>query len=82
SLAQTGRWLQGLGRLPDGLACPDPTFDDVSDLLEESPSGFGTLTAVRHAGRLSETPSYWERPSMPLGSHAPAWAESLEPAAQ
>ncbi|MGI9383364.1 MAG: CoA transferase, partial [Methyloligellaceae bacterium] len=42
SLAQTGRWLQGLGRLPDGLACPDPTFDDVSDLLEESPSGFGT----------------------------------------
>ena len=24
SLAQTGHWIRGLGRVPDGLACPDP----------------------------------------------------------
>ncbi|MCG8558804.1 MAG: CoA transferase [Hyphomicrobiales bacterium] len=82
SLAQTGRWLQGLGRLADGLACPDPSFETVGDLLEESPSGFGALTAVRHAGRLSETPPHWEHPSMPLGSHEPRWAEHLESATQ
>ncbi len=77
SLARTGRWLTGLGRLPDGLACPDPGFDDVADLLEESASGFGALTAVRHAGRLAATPPFWAQPSMPLGSHPPAWPTEL-----
>ncbi len=75
SLAQTGHWLQSLGRVPDGLACPDPGFDEVRDLLETSDSGFGELTAVRHAGRLSETPPRWARPSMPLGSHEPSWRD-------
>ena len=73
SLAQTGYWLRRLGRI-DGLACPDPGFDDVRDQLEETPSGFGRLTAVRHAARMSETPPHWARPSVPLGTHAPAWA--------
>jgi len=72
SLAQTGYWLRRLGRI-DGLACPDPGFDDVRDQLEETPSGFGRLTAVRHAARMSETPPHWARPSVPLGTHAPAW---------
>ena len=30
SLAQTGRWLFGLGRVPNGLAAPDPSLDDVA----------------------------------------------------
>ena len=29
SLAQTGHWIRGLGRVPDGLACPDPGFAEV-----------------------------------------------------
>ena len=73
SLAQTGRWLQGLGRVEQGLACAAPARDEVADLLEESESGFGTLSAVRHAAGLSVTPAYWARPAMPLGSHPPAW---------
>jgi crotonobetainyl-CoA:carnitine CoA-transferase CaiB-like acyl-CoA transferase len=73
SLSQTGRWLRGLGRVPDGLKAADPKFDDVQDLLEASDSGFGRLLAVRHAGQLSATPPRWERPSMPLGSDAPRW---------
>jgi hypothetical protein len=36
-------------------------------------SGFGRLTAVRHAAVLSETPARWERPAVPVGSHPPAW---------
>ncbi len=77
SLAATGRWLRGLGRVPDGLACADPDFDDVRDLLEDSASGFGQLTAVRHAARLSETPPLWLRPSVPLGTHQPCWPACL-----
>ena len=66
SLAQTGHWIRSLGRI-DGLACPDPKLDDVRDRLEESASGFGKLTAVRHAAAMSETPPHWARPSVPLG---------------
>jgi len=73
SLAQTGQWLRGLGRLPNGLAGPDPDFAAVRDRLDECESGFGRLTAVRHAAVLAETPARWERPSVPVGSHPPAW---------
>jgi crotonobetainyl-CoA:carnitine CoA-transferase CaiB-like acyl-CoA transferase len=72
SLAQTGHWLRQLGRI-DGMHCPDPGFDDVRDRLQKAPSGFGVLTAVRHAAEMSETPPHWARSSVPLGTHAPAW---------
>jgi len=74
SLAQTGHWFRNLGRIA-GTACADPKFDDVRDCLEDSDSGFGRLTAVRHAAVLSETPAHWTRPSVPLGSHRPAWPQ-------
>jgi crotonobetainyl-CoA:carnitine CoA-transferase CaiB-like acyl-CoA transferase len=73
SLAQTGHWLRQLGRI-DGMQCRDPCFDEVRDRLEEAPSGFGRLTAVRHAAEMSETPPHWTRLSVPLGTHAPAWS--------
>jgi len=73
SLAATGRWLRGLGRVANGFAVPDPVREDLLDLLEESDSGFGRLTAVRHAGMLEATPAFFARPSVPLGSDAPEW---------
>ena len=73
SLARTAHWLAALGRAAGGLAAPDPGFNDVRDRLEETASGFGRLTVVRPAARLSETPLQWRRPSVPLGTHAPAW---------
>jgi crotonobetainyl-CoA:carnitine CoA-transferase CaiB-like acyl-CoA transferase len=72
SLAQTGYWLRHLGRI-DGMNCPDPRLADVRDCLEETASGFGRLTAVRPSAAMSETPPHWARPSVPLGTHAPAW---------
>lgn len=72
SLVQTGRWLRGLGRI-DGLACPDPSREDVSDMLVEMPSGFGLLSVVRHPAELSLTSPHWARPSVPLGTDAPVW---------
>jgi crotonobetainyl-CoA:carnitine CoA-transferase CaiB-like acyl-CoA transferase len=72
SLAQTGYWIRGLGRM-DGLGAHDPGFDDVRSRLEESDSGFGKLTAVRHAATMSETPPHWARPAVPLGSHEARW---------
>jgi crotonobetainyl-CoA:carnitine CoA-transferase CaiB-like acyl-CoA transferase len=72
SLAQTGHWFRHLGRI-DGTACPNPKFNDVRDCLEESDSGFGRLTAVRHSAMMSETPARWARPTTPLGTHPAAW---------
>ena len=71
SLAQTGQWLQSLGRVD--IDAPDFSFDDVQDLLETTPSGFGDLTAVKHAGILSATPAHWEKPSVPFGADQAAW---------
>lgn len=70
SLAQTGQWMRALGRV-DGLSCPDPSFDEVRDRLEDNDSGFGRLTTVRHAAAMSETSPRWTCPSVPLGTHQP-----------
>jgi hypothetical protein len=75
SLAQTGRWIFGLGRVEGGLASPDPTLDDVADRLEESDSAFGRLRAVRHAAELSETETRFALPASRLGSDRPHWLE-------
>jgi crotonobetainyl-CoA:carnitine CoA-transferase CaiB-like acyl-CoA transferase len=73
SLAQTGRWLWNLGRIADGLNTEDLKSAEVTPLVEEIPSGFGTLRSVRHSAMLSKTPAFWARPAMPLGSHPPQW---------
>jgi len=46
---------------------------DIAEFLEDSASGFGRLTAVRHAASLTTTPARWDRPSVPLGTDAAAW---------
>lgn len=76
SLAQTGRWLRQMGRVEGGHACADPGFDDVQDLVERAPSGFGELAAIRHAAIMPVTPPGWTRPSVPLGTHPPIWPGS------
>jgi crotonobetainyl-CoA:carnitine CoA-transferase CaiB-like acyl-CoA transferase len=73
SLARTGHWLRSLGRVPDGLACPEPTPADTADYLEDSLSGFGRLTAVRHAAQMAETPAHWACASVHLGTDQAAW---------
>jgi crotonobetainyl-CoA:carnitine CoA-transferase CaiB-like acyl-CoA transferase len=73
SLAQTGRWLWNLGRVADGLKTEELKSATVQGFLEETPSGFGPLRAVRHSAALSATPAFWARPAMPLGSHPPQW---------
>src|SRR5215207_624549 len=73
SLAQTGHRVRGLGRIEGGLTIADPSFEDIRDLTEDSDSGFGRLTGVRNSAVMSETPTRWVRPSVPLGTHAPEW---------
>lgn len=75
SLARTGQWLWDLGRVDGGFAAADLKHTAIEPLLEQMPSGFGTLNAVKHAAILSKTPAFWARPAVPLGSHPPQWPE-------
>lgn len=72
SLAQTGRWVDALGRV-DSRRTPELTLEDVDDLLTDSHTPFGRLRHVVPAARLSETPAFWSRPAVPLGTHPAAW---------
>jgi crotonobetainyl-CoA:carnitine CoA-transferase CaiB-like acyl-CoA transferase len=73
SLAQTGRWLWNLGRIPAGLKTEDLKGETVLPFIEVAASGFGPLSAVTHSAKLSITPAFWLRPAVPLGAHAPEW---------
>src|SRR6202163_2189857 len=65
SLAHTCHCFRHLGGI-DGMSCPDPKIDQVRDYLEDTASGFGRHTAVRHSAVMSETPPRWARASVPL----------------
>jgi crotonobetainyl-CoA:carnitine CoA-transferase CaiB-like acyl-CoA transferase len=73
SLAQVGHWLQSIGRVDGGMQCPDPKLEDVADLIETSPSGFGVMRAVRHAAVMATTPVRYASPAIPLGTYPPDW---------
>jgi len=72
SLARTGHWIESLGRI-DGMAQPDLKLETIGDLIQVSDTPFGRVSHVAPAARLPETPPYWERPSVPLGTHPAAW---------
>ncbi|NVN87093.1 MAG: CoA transferase [Rhodopseudomonas sp.] len=76
SLARTGKWLWDMGRVKDGLAAEDIKAEAATPFIEQIESGFGVLSAVRHAAALSRTPASWARPAVPLGSHPPRWPSS------
>lgn len=71
SLAGTGEWIKRLGRVEGGLSAPG--LGDTARFLEESDSGFGRMTAVRHSAVLSGTPAGWALPAVAPGTHPAAW---------
>ncbi len=73
SLAQTGRWLQSFGLLPDGWKAPDVSIDDVRDCLGTVQSEFGRVLGVLPAERLEETPAYFALPPARIGAHEAKW---------
>jgi crotonobetainyl-CoA:carnitine CoA-transferase CaiB-like acyl-CoA transferase len=92
SLARTAMWYQDLGLVPDEDRTKykgyykdhlnrvmDPKigdgFNDHVELIEtETP--FGKLTHMAPVIKYSETPGYWERPTVPLGYHCAEWLSS------
>jgi len=76
SLAQTGRWLVCLGEVPEDAARKAHTEFPQADLDRWSIDSDSPAGRLRHLGptvRLSETPPFWARPSVPLGYNEPIW---------
>ncbi|WP_025601238.1 CoA transferase [Burkholderia sp. WSM2230] len=73
SLAQTGRWLQSFGEIPDGWKARDVTLDDVRDCIDTVQSEFGRVQAVQPAEQLEETPAFLALPPSRIGAHEAKW---------
>ena len=76
SLAQVGKWIVDLGEVDADAARAAPAEFTPAELeawsmTTDIPSG--RLRHLRPVVRLSETPPYWARPSVPLGYHQPVW---------
>jgi crotonobetainyl-CoA:carnitine CoA-transferase CaiB-like acyl-CoA transferase len=72
SLSQTSMWYYRMGHELDSASAS--SIGDPSRLLEERQTGYGTMTHLRPALRMSETDPRWELPTAPLGSSDPVWA--------
>ena len=75
SLCQTGVWVRKLG-----IAGPERVDqaqklegDEIRGYLIHSDTGFGGMTHLGPAVRMSATPARWKRPVVPLGTHAAEW---------
>jgi crotonobetainyl-CoA:carnitine CoA-transferase CaiB-like acyl-CoA transferase len=78
SLAQTGRWLVERGQVPDGQLhelASEFTPEELKSWSTFSDAPGGRLNHLGPVVQLSETPPYWDRPSVPLGYHDPVWPE-------
>ena len=76
SLAQTGRWLTGLGEVPARDLKDVPGEFGPEELARwmmtrETPGGL--VKYLKPVVRMSETPPHWARPVVPLGYNEPAW---------
>ena len=72
ALAGTGEWIKGLGRV-DGTMLVAPELAQVEDLTAVMETPFGEVRYLRPTEQLSETPSFYELPSAPFGTHQPSW---------
>ncbi len=76
SLERTAAWLfemaDRLGRIADPPAAR-ASAEEVADMLMQTTSPFGQVQHARPALSLDETPGFWSRPPVPLGSDPANW---------
>jgi crotonobetainyl-CoA:carnitine CoA-transferase CaiB-like acyl-CoA transferase len=76
ALARVGQWIVDRGVVADGAwrALPEELpAAELAPLLGEIDSPYGRIQHLKPVLALSETPPYWSRPPVPLGTHAPEW---------
>ena len=75
ALARVGRWIVERGSVPfDGVAADIPP-SELERYCAEMESPIGRLRYLRPVIELSDTPPYWSRPPVPLGTHRAEWPQ-------
>ena len=75
SLCQTGMWVRSLGIAGEDRVAGAQKLegDEVRGFITQSNGGYGPMSHLRPAVRLSRTPARWKRPVVKLGTHPAAW---------
>src|SRR5262245_29836167 len=76
SLCQSGMWFVRLGATCDPARASGT--GDPAELCVETHTPFGRLRHLKPALELSETPPFWARPTVPLGTHPAVWPNGRE----
>lgn len=76
ALARVGKWIADRGVLPEDVLKDVPAEvppEELNALMGEMNAAGHRIRYLRPVLQLSQTPPYWSRPPVPLGTHAPAW---------
>jgi crotonobetainyl-CoA:carnitine CoA-transferase CaiB-like acyl-CoA transferase len=76
SLAQAGRWLMQRGQVDASelhRAVSEFTPAEIEAWTTTSTTPRGKLWHLAPVTQMSETPPHWDKPTVPLGYHAPVW---------
>jgi crotonobetainyl-CoA:carnitine CoA-transferase CaiB-like acyl-CoA transferase len=74
SLARTGKWIVDRGFFDDFASVPkDLEPEELKKLMIKTKAPAGEIEHLRPVLGMSETPPYWERPPVPLGTNRPEW---------
>ena len=75
SLCQTGMWVREPRHRRPGARGGRAQLegDEIRGFVTESNSGYGPMSHLRPAVRMSATPPRWKRPTRPLGSDPAVW---------
>ena len=76
ALARVGQWIVDRGAVPDAAwrGLPEELPEaELAPLLGEIDSPYGRVRFLKPVLQLSETPPYWSRPPVPLGTHPAEW---------
>jgi len=82
SLARTGKWIVDRGLLDAAAIANVPKelpHDEIARITMQTPSPLGLIRHLAPVARMSDMPTRWARPPMPLGHDAPAWPLREEP---
>jgi crotonobetainyl-CoA:carnitine CoA-transferase CaiB-like acyl-CoA transferase len=71
SLSQTSMWFYRMGHDLDASAASG--IGDPGAIMEERETGYGAMTYLKPALRMSDTMPRWELPTAPLGSGEAVW---------
>jgi crotonobetainyl-CoA:carnitine CoA-transferase CaiB-like acyl-CoA transferase len=78
ALARVGKWIVDRGLLSESAYRDVPeelSQRELEPLYTEIDSPSGRIRHLKPVLQLSETPPFWSRPPVPLGTHAPAWPD-------